>query len=173
MLKIGVVSGLVGLDNMALEPGVEAPSFEATTHTGSRFRLDELRGRIVVLYFYPRAMTTGCTREARRFNELLDEFEKLGAVVVGVSTDPPERNKKFAEKYSLRFTLLSDTEGEVARLYSVLRQGTRRLSAERVTFVIDRDGRIAEVIKGVRPAEKHADLALEAVRRLAASAAGE
>ncbi|NOZ89613.1 MAG: peroxiredoxin [Crenarchaeota archaeon] len=151
---------------MALGPGVEAPDFEAETHRGDRLRLSSLRGRVVVLYFYPRAMTSGCTREAQRFNQLLDEFEKLGAVVLGASTDPPERNRRFAEKLGLRFTLLSDPDGSIARLYGVLKEGTKRPSAKRVTFIIDEDGVIREVIENVRPAEKHADLALEAVRRL-------
>ncbi len=153
-----------------LSPGQEAPDFEAVLHTGERIRLSDLRGKIVVLYFYPRAMTSGCTREARRFNELLDEFEKLGAVVLGASTDPVERNKKFAEKLGLRFKLISDPEGEIARLYGVLREGAKRPSAKRVTFVIDPEGRIAEVIR-VRPAEKHADKALETVRKLASTSA--
>ena len=152
--------------------GEPAPDFEAVTHTGERFRLSSLRGRIVVLYFYPRAMTSGCTREAQRFNELLEEFEKLGAVVVGVSTDPPERNRRFAEKLGLRFTLVSDPEGEVARLYGVLKEGTKRPSAKRVTFVIDAEGVVRERLENIRPAEKHADLALEAVRRLASGGQG-
>ena len=156
---------------MPLEPGSEAPDFEATLHTGEKFRLGSLRGRIVVLYFYPRADTPGCTREALRFNELLPEFERLGAVVIGASTDPPERNRRFAEKHGLRFPLISDPEGRVAELYGVLRR-TRsgRLSAERVTYIIGPDGRIAAVLRNIRPAEKHADLALEQVKRLAQNA---
>jgi len=153
-----------------LEPGVEAPDFEAVAHTGDKVRLSQYRGRIVVLYFYPRAMTSGCTRETVRFNELLPELEKLGAVVLGISTDPPERNKKFAEKHGVRFLLLSDPEGEVAAKYGVLREGTKRKSAERVTFIIGPDGVIKAVLKNVRPAEKHADLALEKVRELAGKA---
>ncbi len=148
-----------------LSPGQEAPDFEAVLHTGEKIRLSDLRGKIVVLYFYPRAMTSGCTREAMRFNELLDELEKLGAIVLGASTDPVERNKRFAEKLGLRFKLISDPEGEIARLYGVLKEGTKRPSAQRVTFVIDPEGRIVEVIK-VRPAEKHADRALEVVKKL-------
>ena len=153
---------------MVLQEGVEAPDFEATAHTGERVRLSQYRGRIVVLYFYPRAMTPGCTREGIRFNELLDEFEKLGAVVLGVSTDPPEKNRRFAEKHGFRFLLLSDPEGEIAEKYGVLRitrSGAK--SAERVTFIIDKDGIIRRVLRNIRPAEKHADLALEAVRELA------
>ncbi|BEP16797.1 peroxiredoxin [Pyrofollis japonicus] len=154
---------------MVLSPGQEAPDFEAVLHTGEKIRLSDLRGKIVVLYFYPRAMTSGCTREAQRFNELLPEFEKLGAVVLGASTDPPERNKRFAEKLGLRFKLISDPEGKIASLYGVLKEGTKRPSAQRVTFIINRDGKIVEVLKNIRPAEKHADLALEAVKRLAAN----
>ncbi len=150
-----------------LQPGVEAPDFEAVAHTGERVRLSDYRGRIVVLYFYPRAMTPGCTRETVRFNELIGEFEKLGAVVFGISTDPPERNRRFAEKHGVRFLLLSDPEGEVASKYGVLKEGTKSKSAERVTFIIGPDGVIREVFRNIRPAEKHADLALEAVRRLA------
>ena len=148
-----------------LEPGVEAPDFEATAHTGEKVRLSDFRGKIVVLYFYPRAMTPGCTREGIRFNQLADEFEKHGAVILGISTDPPERNKRFAEKHGVRFLLLSDPEGEIARAYGVLRPNGK--SAERVTFIIDKDGVIRAVLRNIRPAEKHADLALEEVRRLA------
>ena len=148
-----------------LKPGSRAPDFELTAHDGSKVRLSELRGRPVVLYFYPRAMTPGCTRETVRFNELLPEFEKLGVVVLGVSTDPVDRNARFAEKHGVKFKLLSDVEGKVAEAYGVLRRG-KQLSAERVTFIIDSDGVVREVIMGVRPAEKHAELALEAVGKL-------
>ncbi len=148
-------------------PGEKAPDFEAPSTDGTTFRLSSLRGRIVVLYFYPRAMTSGCTREAQRFNELIEEFNKHNAVVIGVSTDPIERNKRFAERLGLRFTLLSDETGDIARMYGVLRPGARRVSAQRVTFIIDENGVIRNVIKGVKPAEKHADKALQAVRELA------
>ncbi len=161
--RLGSAPGRV---NMVVEPGTPAPDFEAEAHDGTVFRLSGYRGRMVILYFYPRAMTPGCTREAKRFNELLEEFERLGAVVAGVSTDPPERNKRFAEKLGLRFRLLSDPDGRIASLYGVLKAGTKRPSAERVTFVIDDSGVVREVIRGVRPAEKHADAALDVVRRL-------
>ena len=157
---------------MALEPGAEAPDFEATTHRGDTLRLSSLRGRIVVLYFYPRAMTSGCTREAIRFNELLEEFEKHGAVVIGVSTDTPERNRRFAEKHGLRFTLIGDPEAKIVRLYGVEKKGVKRPSAQRVTFIIDPEGKIYRVLRNIRPAEKHADLALEAVRELAGKPSG-
>lgn len=149
-----------------VEAGSPAPDFELPSHDDGSVKLSSLRGRPVVLYFYPRAMTSGCTREAVRFNELIDEFERMGAVVLGVSTDPIEKNARFAKKLGLKFKLLSDVDGNVAREYGVLRRGSRSLSAERVTFVIDEDGIVREVIKGVRPAEKHAELALEAVRKM-------
>ncbi len=153
---------------MVPREGDPAPDFEAASHTGDRVRLSDYRGRIVVLYFYPRAMTPGCTREALRFNELLEEFRRLGAVVIGISTDSPERLKRFAEKHSLSFTLLSDPEGRIASLYGVLKRSgkTRRPSAERVTFIIDGRGVVSKVLRNVRPAEKHADLALEHVKAL-------
>jgi len=133
-------------------------------------KLSDYKGRIVVLYFYPRAFTSGCTREAERFNQLIDEFEKLGAVVIGVSPDSRERAARFAEKLGLRFRLIPDPELRIAKLYGVeKRTRSGRLSVERVTFVIGPDGVVKAVIRGVRPAEKHADLALEEARRLAAS----
>ena len=152
---------------MMVSEGESAPSFEAVAHTGEKVRLEDFRGRIVVLYFYPRAMTPGCTREGIRFNELLDEFTKLGAVVIGVSTDPVDKNRKFAERNGFRFLLVSDEDGKIARLYGVLRGSGDSLSADRVTFIIDRDGKIARILKGIRPAERHADEALAVVKRLA------
>jgi len=145
--------------------GEAAPDFELPSHTGEKIRLSNLKGHYVVLYFYPRAMTPGCTREAEVFNKHLDDFEKLNVIVLGVSTDSVERNRKFAEKHNLRFKLLSDTEGKVAQLYGVLRKGTSRPSAERVTFVIDPQGTVRAVIKGVR-AEEHPLRALDVIREL-------
>jgi len=154
---------------LPVEAGSRAPGFEALAHTGEKVRVpDDFKGRIVVLYFYPRAMTPGCTREGVRFNELLDEFERLGAVVLGISTDSVEDNRRFAEKMGFRFKLLSDPEGRVASLYGVLRRSRRssRPAAERVTFIIDGEGVVRAVLRNVRPAEKHADLALEEVKKI-------
>ena len=150
-----------------MEAGSKAPDFEAQAHTGERVRLSDFQGRIVVLYFFPRAMTPGCTREGIRFNELLPEFERLGAVVLGVSTDDVERQRRFAEEHGFRFLLLSDPEGEIARKYGVLRKGSRRVSAERVTFVVGPEGDIRSVLRGLRPAERHADEALRIVKEIA------
>ncbi|MEB3861549.1 MAG: peroxiredoxin [Desulfurococcales archaeon] len=148
--------------------GEPAPDFEAKAHTGETVRLSDYKGRIVVLYFYPRAMTPGCTREGVRFNELYEEFQKYGAVVLGVSTDPVEKNRKFAEKYGFKFPLLSDEKGEIAEKYGVLE--TRKsgaIAAKRTTFIIDKNGVIRRILKNIRPAEKHADMALDEVKKLA------
>ena len=153
--------------SLPLEPGTPAPDFTAKAHDGSTVALSGLRGRIVVLYFYPRAFTPGCTREALKFNELLDEFEKRNAVVIGVSPDPPERVARFAEKHGLRFPLIPDPELEIAKAYRVeKRTRSGRLGVERTTYVIDPEGVIRAVIVRVRPAERHAELALEEVKRL-------
>ncbi len=150
-----------------LKPGDKAPVFTAETHTGEKVSLEDFKGKIVVLYFYPRAMTPGCTREAARFNELAGEFEKCGAVILGVSTDPPERNKRFAEKLGVTGVIfLSDPEGEIAGMYGVLKKGTKKPSAQRVTFILDKDLVIRAVLKNVRPAERHADEALKIVKEL-------
>ncbi len=88
--------------------GAPAPLFRAQDYRGEEISLGDLRDRIIVLYFYPRAMTPGCTREALRFNELYDEFASRNTVIIGISADPPERVKRFAEKHGLRFTLIPD-----------------------------------------------------------------
>jgi peroxiredoxin Q/BCP len=147
-----------------VKAGDIAPDFEALDHNGETFRLSNLRGRYVVLYFYPKAMTSGCTREGIRFNELLEEFKKLGVEVVGASTDPVDVNRKFAEKYDFKFKLLSDTRGVIARAYGVLREDS--FTAERTTFIIDPEGRIRAILSNIKPAEKHADEALRIVREL-------
>lgn len=147
--------------------GERAPVFSARDYMGRPVSLEGFRGKIIVLYFYPRAMTPGCTREAIRFNELLEEFESLGAVIIGVSSDTAERVKRFVEKYGLRFILIPDPEGAIIKAYNVAKKGTKRLSAQRVTFIIDKELIIRRILRNIRPAEKHADLALEAVRELA------
>jgi peroxiredoxin Q/BCP len=152
--------------------GEEAPDFEAPAHTGERVRLSDYRGKVVVLYFYPRAMTPGCTREGVRFNELYPEFEKLGVVVLGVSTDPPDTNRRFAERHGFRFKLVSDTDGRISEAYGVLEKRLGSMSSKRATFIIDRKGRIARILENLRPAEKHAELALEEARKLVQETSG-
>lgn len=145
--------------------GEPAPDFVLPSTTGDTIKLSEMKGRKIILYFYPRAMTPGCTREAEEFNKHLEEFERLGVQVLGVSTDSVERNRRFAEKYGLKFPLLSDVDGSVAKAYGVLKEGAKKPSAQRVTFVIDENGVIRKIIKGVK-AEEHPTLALEAVKSM-------
>ena len=122
-----------------------------------KIRISDLRGHYVVLYFYPRAGTSGCIREARRFNELYDEFMKLGVIVLGISIDRLNKISTFAKEIDLKFKLLFVNYGVVAKLYDVIKISCRRISAQRVTYVIDPESRIIKILKNVRPLEKHAN----------------
>ena len=128
--------------------GEVAPEFEAPDQDGVPFRLASLRGSPVVLYFYPKADTPGCTIESKGFQEHLGEFAARGVRIVGVSVDDCPAQKAFAQKYGLRFTLVADAKKEVAARYGVL--GPRGV-ARRVSFLIDRDGRVAEVVDSSSP----------------------
>ncbi|HXZ82713.1 MAG TPA: peroxiredoxin [Acidimicrobiales bacterium] len=122
----------------------------------------------VVLFFYPAALTPGCTAESCRFRDLGAEFSALGAVRVGVSHDEVATQRRFSERHDFDFPLLSDVAGAVARAYGVRRRPSA-LGTRRWTFVIDRDRRIAEVIKSETRMSAHADRALAALRELASS----
>jgi thioredoxin-dependent peroxiredoxin len=149
-----------------VEEGQEAPDFELPSETGERVRLSGLRGRPVVVYFYPRDDTPGCTKQACGIRDSYDRFEERGAVVLGVSTDDETSHVKFKEKYGLPFTLLADTEHEVAETYGVWTEknfgGKKYWGVERSTFLIDEDGRIAKVMRRVKP-DTHAEKVLEAL----------
>lgn len=123
--------------------GEPAPDFEAPDQDGKPFRLSSTRGMPVALYFYPKADTPGCTIESKGFQEHLGEFSAKGVRVIGVSVDDCPAQKAFAQKYGLRFPLIADTSKAVSTRYGVL--GPRG-SARRVTFLIERDGRVVEVI---------------------------
>ncbi|MFP3294790.1 MAG: peroxiredoxin [Caldisphaera sp.] len=151
---------------MALKVGEKAPDFELTANDGEKVKLSDFKGKFVILYFYPKAMTPGCTREGLRFNELLDDIKKLNAEVLGVSSDSVEKIKKFAERYGFKFKLLSDSNGEVINLYDVKKKYFSILTAERTTYIIDPNGIIVRVFQNIRPAEKHADLALKELKKL-------
>ncbi|PLC63163.1 peroxiredoxin [Vulcanisaeta sp. EB80] len=130
--------------------GEDAPDFELQSHDGEAIRLSNYRGKWVVLYFFPKAFTSGCTRETQEFARLRNEFEIRGVTVFGISTDTVDTQKKFAEKYGVKFKLLSDHGKDVSRRYGVLRPtGT----AERVTFIISPEGKIAKIIRNVKPEE--------------------
>ncbi len=128
--------------------GTPAPDFEAPDQNGQPFRLSSLKGAPVVLYFYPKADTPGCTIESKGFQSHLPEFTAHGVRVVGVSTDDCPAQKAFAEKYGLAFPLVADSAHAVAKQYGVL--GPRG-TARRVTFLIDREGTVVEVVDGSAP----------------------
>jgi thioredoxin-dependent peroxiredoxin len=140
--------------------GALAPTFVGTTADGTPLDLSSYRGRPVVLYFYPKANTTGCTMEARAFAEHYPELLKAGVAVVGVSVDSVEDQKSFSERCGLPFPLVADRDKAIAKQYGVL--GLLGV-AKRVTFFVGSDGRVAEVVQGMRPGP-HIRRALERVR---------
>ncbi len=149
---------------MTLQVGDRAPDFEAVNHHGERVRLSDVwKERPVVLFFYPKAFTPGCTAEACHFRDLNSEFERVGAKVLGISSDGESTQSQFAGEYGLPFELLSDPEGSIQKLYGVKRRVIP--FARRVTFVIDKGGTIAEVIHDELSMNAHADKALDALER--------
>ena len=140
--------------------GELAPDFTATTDTGERVSLSDFRGKPVVLYFYPRDDTPGCTAQACGIRDAYAEFERAGAVVLAVSPDNEAKHVKFKEKYGLPFTLLADPEHEVAELYGTWGEkrfrGRTFLGVSRTTFLIAPDGTVAKIMPKVRP-DSHAD----------------
>jgi peroxiredoxin Q/BCP len=149
-----------------VEEGKEAPDFELASDTGEQVSLSGLRGRPVVLYFYPRDDTPGCTKEASGFRDAYAEFEERGAVVLGVSPDTEASHASFKAKHGLPFTLLADPEHEVAERYGVwvkkTMYGKTSMGIKRSTFVIDEAGKVAKAMIGVKP-DNHADLVLSAL----------
>ena len=145
---------------MALRKGDPAPDFEVQDDEGNPFRLSGLKGKDVVLYFYPKADTPGCTREACNFRDTISQFRKRGAVVLGVSPDKPGAQAKFKAKYELTFPLLADTEHQVAEAYGVWKEksmyGRKYMGIERTTFLIGKDGRIRHIFEKVK-VDGHAD----------------
>jgi len=152
--------------------GEDAPSFELMSDAGGKVKLSDFRGRPVVLYFYPRDDTPGCTIEAKEFQARLEDFETAGAVVVGVSPDGIELHCAFAEKHGLEFTLLADVDHEAAKKYGVWveknRNGKKSWGIQRATFLVDASGKVAGAWPRVSP-EGHAAEVLEAVKALAQS----
>jgi len=146
--------------------GKPAPLFTLLNDSGEEVSLESLRGRPVVLYFYPRDDTPGCTRQACGIRDAWGEFEKRGAVVLGVSPDSPRKHTKFREKHGLPFTLLADEDHAVAEAYGVWVQknllGKKYMGIERSTFVIDADGDVTKVMRRVKP-DRHADDVLAAL----------
>ena len=135
---------------------------------GGAWRLKDAAGRKLVIYFYPRDMTSGCTRESQDFRDLAPAFGKAGTDIVGVSRDTVNSHDKFAAKESLPFPLLADTEEKVCRLFDVIKQkslyGRKYLGVERSTFLIDRNGRLMQEWRNVK-VPGHAEAVLEAAQR--------
>jgi thioredoxin-dependent peroxiredoxin len=149
-----------------LHEGQPAPDFDLTSDSGERIRLSDFRGKPVVLYFYPKDDTPGCTAQACGIRDAYGEFERAGAVVLGVSPDDEGSHTKFKEKYDLPFTLLADTDHRVADEYGVWGPktygGRTYTGVNRSTFVIDEDGTVKKVMRNVKP-DTHADDVLAAL----------
>lgn len=137
--------------------GDKAPQWKLKDEQGRAVKLANFRGKKIVLYFYPRDLTPGCTKEACAFQEDLAEFEKRNAVVLGVSTDDARSHQRFREKYNLGFSLLTDAEHETAESYGVWQEknmyGRKIWGIKRTTFIIDEQGRISHIFNKVSPAE--------------------
>jgi len=149
-----------------VEEGKPAPDFELATDEGEKVKLSDYRGKPVVLYFYPKDDTPGCTTQACGIRDVYGEFEQRGAVVLGVSPDDEATHVKFKDKYSLPFTLLADPEHKVSEDYGVWLErnsyGQKRMGIERSTFLIDSEGNVAKVMRRVKP-NTHADDVLAAL----------
>jgi peroxiredoxin Q/BCP len=164
LLELSIVYD--NLRSMALETGGNAPEIELPDDSGKPFRLSDLRGKEVILYFYPKADTPGCTRESCEFRDHLPAIRKKNAVVVGVSPDTVAAQAKFRKKYDLPFTLLADTDHAVAEAYGVWKEksmyGRKYMGIERTTFLIGADGKVKQIFAKVKP-EGHAGQVLEAL----------
>jgi thioredoxin-dependent peroxiredoxin len=152
---------------MTVEVGKQAPDFTLTAHNGETVTLSNLKGKNVVLYFYPKDMTPGCTTEACDFRDQYEQFAELNAVILGVSPDPVERHQKFVDKYGLPFLLLADTDHQVAEAYGVWKLkknfGKEYMGIERSTFIIDKEGIIVKEWRKVQ-VKGHVEAALNYIK---------
>jgi thioredoxin-dependent peroxiredoxin len=151
---------------LKLKEGDAAPDFSAMTSGGGKISLADLKGKNVILYFYPKDDTSGCTKEACNFRDDFLIFKKLGVVILGVSTDSVKSHDKFIKKYGLPFTLLADEDKKIVQAYGVWGQktfwGRKYLGTHRVTFLIGPDGRIKKIWPDVKP-EEHSKEVLQAL----------
>ncbi len=149
-----------------LKEGDKAPEIKLQTDADEPFQLSKLKGQKVVLYFFPRADTPGCTIESCDFRDVIKQFHKKEAVVLGISPDTPRAQARFKEKYKLPFTLLCDVDKKTAQTYGVLKEknmyGKKVIGIARTTFVIGEDGKIEKIFTGVKP-EGHASEVLSAL----------
>ncbi len=151
---------------LKLKEGDKAPDFTVATNGGGTVSLSDFKGKNVILYFYPKDYTPGCTKEACAFRDHWDDFKKAGAVVLGVSTDKVKSHDKFVEKYKLPFTLLADEDKSIVQAYGVWGpktfMGVKYTGTSRVTFLIGPNGKIKKIWPKVKPAE-HAEEVLAAL----------
>ena len=149
-------------DNIMLEIGTKAPEFTLPDQNGEIHSLSEYRGKKVILYFYPKDNTSGCTKQACNFAELMPQFREKGAVILGVSKDSVASHKKFEENYGLPFTLLSDTERKVIEAYGVWQEkknyGKVTMGVVRTTYLIDENGIITKAFGNVKAADNPAQM---------------
>ena len=148
-----------------LKVGQKAPDFTVLNDKGDKVKLSDLKGKKVVLYFYPKDDTPGCTTEACAFRDGIDEIKKKGATVIGVSADSVESHQKFKKKFDLNFPLLADTDKKIVEAYGTWKEksmyGSKYMGIERTTFVIDEQGKISHIFPKVKVSE-HYDEVLEA-----------
>jgi peroxiredoxin Q/BCP len=147
---------------LTLKEGDKAPAFTANTNGGGKISLADFKGQNVILYFYPKDDTPGCTKEACSFRDNFAELKKRGAVVLGVSTDPVKSHDKFTEKFKLPFTLLADEDKKIVEAYGVwgekMFMGRKYMGTHRVTFLIGGDGKIKKIWPKVKPEEHVAEV---------------
>jgi len=145
-----------------LEPGVKAPEFTTIDQSGNKVTLKDYRGKKVVLYFYPKDDTPGCTKEACAFRDSFESFKGLGVEILGVSIDNEKSHKSFAEKFKLPFKLLADTDKKIVTAYGVWGEksmyGRKYMGTNRVTYLINESGSIAAVFPKVKPQEHAAEI---------------
>lgn len=153
---------------MTLEIGMLAPDFALKANEGEIVKLSSFQGKNVILYFYPKDMTPGCTTEACDFRDQHESFKNLNAVILGISPDPVDRHKKFVEKYGLPFLLLADPDHQAAEVYGVWKMkknfGKEYMGIERSTFLINKEGKIAKEWRKVK-VKGHVEEALEFLER--------
>lgn len=149
------------------EEGKTAPGFKLKNQDGKLISLSDFKGKHVILYFYPKDNTSGCTKEACNFRDEFPKFEKSDAVILGVSPDSVKSHKKFAEKYKLNFDLLSDENKELAEKYDVWKEksmyGRKYMGVERTTYIIDPEGKIKKIFRKVK-VDGHNKEVLEAIK---------
>ena len=162
------------MGSITLSVNDKAPEFTLPDQDGKEIALKNYRGQFVVLYFYPRADTPGCTIESCEFRDSHKKIENINAVVLGISPDTSQAQKKFEEKFSLSFTLLADSEKKVCNLYGVMQEknmyGKKVMGVARTTFVIGPDGKIKHIFEKVKP-EGHAEQVLAYLKQAAQDAA--